>query len=142
MPKSIDHTIEELLDRSSMQTPDADRNLRRSIDVRCRSYALVLSLRENKTAPADSSVLMILKADGFDRCLVRIDTEGTHRMRLYPRGEYLRLNGPHVHVINELVPGKDDWYACRCDIRSLDEATRTMIRLFNIDSLSESREED
>lgn len=125
-----------------MVTPDTDRNLRNSIDVQCRDYRLVLSLRETKADPTDSSVLMILKVDGFDRCLVRIDTSGVHRMRLYPRGEYLRLDGPHVHVINELVPGKDDWYACRCDIRSLDEATRTMIRLFYIDSLSESKEED
>lgn len=133
MPKSIDHTIEELLDRSSMQTPEKDKHLRRRIEIRCEGCILWLVLREDKANPFDASALVLLDDGGYERPLVRIDTDRMHTMTMIYTNRLVIIRGPHIHVINELVPGKDDWYAFGCDAGSLEDAVKTIIRIFNID---------
>lgn len=98
-----------------MQTPEKDKHLRRRIEIRCEECILWLILREDKANPLDASALVLLDDGGYERPLVRIDTDRIHTMTMIYTNRLVIIRGPHIHVINELVPGKDDWYAFGCD---------------------------
>lgn len=116
-----------------MQTPETDKHLRRRARIRCEGCVLWLVLREDKANPSDASVLVLLDDDGNERPLVRVDTDRMHTMSMIYTNRLVIIKGPHIHVINELVPGKDDWYAFGCNTASLEDAVKTIIRIFNID---------